>query len=154
MRENETFTFTTNENIKKEIKWLFDSDATNHMSWQEENFEEMKPYDSKMKVGDGRSLPVKGICKIKMNIICLNGSLIDLVVHDVLYVPDISTNLISIGILNKKGFKILFEDDKCIIHLSQETVFECKQSTENNNLFELLINDEKHALNIKSTTNN
>ena len=84
---------------------------------------------------------VKGIGNIKMNIICLKGTIVDLVVHDVLYVPDLSTNLISIGKLNKKGFKIVFEDDKCRIHLSQETIIECKQSAENENLFELPINE-------------
>ena len=101
------------------------------MSWEEENFEEMKQYDSQVKVGDGRSLPVKGIGNIKMSIICLKGTIVDLVVHDVLYVPDLSTNLISIGKLNKKGFKIVFEDDKCRIHLSQETIIECKQPADN-----------------------
>ena len=128
------------------------------MSWEEEKFAEMKPYDSKVKVGNSRSLPVNGIGNIKMGIICLKGTIVDLVVHDVLYVPDLSTNLISIGKLNKKGFKIVFEDDKCRIHLSQETIIECKQSAENDNLFELPMNekedDEKHALNTISKTNN
>jgi hypothetical protein len=56
VKEKETFAFTTNENyIKRDIKWLLDSGATNQMSWEEENFEEMKQYDSKVKVGDGRS---------------------------------------------------------------------------------------------------
>jgi hypothetical protein len=40
------------------------------MSWEEENFEEMKQYDSQVKVGDGRSLPVKGIGNVKMSFIC------------------------------------------------------------------------------------
>ncbi len=109
-------------------------------------------------MGDGRSLPVKGIGNINMSIICLKGSIVDLEVHDVLYVPILSKNLISIGKLNKKGFKIVFEDDKCRIHLSRETIIECKQSAENENLFELPINekedDEKHALNTLSKTNN
>jgi hypothetical protein len=39
------------------------------MSWEKENFEEMKQYDSQVKVGDGRSLPVKGIGNIKMKLI-------------------------------------------------------------------------------------
>ncbi len=37
------------------------------MSWEEEKFEEMKQYDSQVKVGDGRSLPVKGIGNIKFH---------------------------------------------------------------------------------------
>ena len=36
VKEKETFAFTTNENYRKrEIKWLLDSGATNHMSWDE-----------------------------------------------------------------------------------------------------------------------
>ena len=40
------------------------------MSWEEEKFEEMKQYDSQVKVGDGSSLPVKGIGNVKMSFIC------------------------------------------------------------------------------------
>ena len=46
------------------------------MSWEEENFEEMKQYNSQVKMGDGRSLPVKGIGNIKMSIFCLKGTMV------------------------------------------------------------------------------
>ncbi len=39
-----------------------------------------------------------------MSIICLKGTIVDLEVHDVLYVPDLSTNLISIGKQHCKKF--------------------------------------------------
>ncbi len=48
-----------------------------------------------------------------------------------------------IGKLNKKGFKIVFEDDQCTIHLNQNTIIQCKQSDENDNLFELPMNDKE-----------
>ena len=47
------------------------------MSWEEVKFGEMKPYDSKLKVGDGWSLPEKCIGNIKMSIISLKETLVD-----------------------------------------------------------------------------
>jgi hypothetical protein len=37
----------------------------------------MKQYDLKVKVGDGRSILVKGIGNIKMSIICLKGTMVN-----------------------------------------------------------------------------
>lgn len=36
-------------------------------------------------------------------------------ITDVLYVPDIDQNLLSVGQLVEKGFKVIFEDKCCLI---------------------------------------
>jgi hypothetical protein len=69
--------------------------ATNLMSWEKEKFDELKAHESSVKVGDGRSLSVKGIGNLKMNTICLNYTIVEVTIYDVLYVPDLGTNLIS-----------------------------------------------------------
>ena len=119
--------------------WLLDFGATNHMCWEKNIFKELKPHTSTVIVGDGRSLPVKGKGSIEMNAMCENGKIIKLTVYDALYVPELRTNLISIGKLNKKGYKIIFEDDKYMIQLNEKFMIECKQSNQNENLFELPI---------------
>ena len=36
-------------------------------------------------------------------------------IPDVLYMPDIDQNLLSVGQLMEKGFKVMFEDQWCLI---------------------------------------
>lgn len=36
--------------------------------------------------------------------------------HDVMYVPGLAHNLISIGQLMKKGYYVVFDDDKCLLY--------------------------------------
>ena len=56
--DEENFLFQTYENEIRRNTWLLDSGATNHISCLKENFCELKAYDSKVKVGDGRNLSV------------------------------------------------------------------------------------------------
>jgi hypothetical protein len=58
-------------------------------------------------------------------------------IEEALYVPTLSTNLLSIGKLAKKGYKILFDDEVCKIKLDDTTIIEGVQSKKNGNLFEL-----------------
>ncbi|RVW87111.1 Retrovirus-related Pol polyprotein from transposon TNT 1-94 [Vitis vinifera] len=44
-------------------------------------------------------------------------------ITDVLYVPDIDQNLLSVGQLIEKGFKVIFEDKWCMIKDAKETEF-------------------------------
>ena len=53
-------------------EWLLDSGATNHIACCKESFKTIKPYNSTIKVGDGRSLKIKGIGEVvikKLNLI-------------------------------------------------------------------------------------
>lgn len=57
------------------------------------------------------SSKIKGI----RNVILKFTSGRELTLNNVVHVPEIRKNLISSSILNKKGFKIVFESDKFIL---------------------------------------
>ena len=63
-----------------------------------------------IRIGNGEQIPVKG--KGTITIPSHAGMK---TFSDVLYVPDITKNLLSIGQLLEKEFKIIFEDEFCII---------------------------------------
>jgi hypothetical protein len=65
---------------------------------------------SKVKIGNGDYIDVKGKGIVVLN--SLSGSKY---ISDVLYVPDIDQNLLSVGQLMEKGFKLRFEDQWCLI---------------------------------------
>jgi hypothetical protein len=65
---------------------------------------------SKVKIGNGDYIDVKG-----KGIVVLNSLSGLKYISDVLYVPDIDQNLLSVGQLMEKGFKLRFEDQWCLI---------------------------------------
>nr|GMD88070.1 Retrovirus-related Pol polyprotein from transposon RE1 [Ipomoea batatas] len=103
--------------------WLIDSGCTNHMTNDRELFKELdKTTVSKVKIGNGVFLPIKG--KGTLAIQSLTGVKY---ISNVLYVPDIDQNLLSVGQLIEKGFKVLFEDQWCLIKDAQgKDVFKVK----------------------------
>jgi hypothetical protein len=98
-----------------------------------EKFIEIQAIDSTIEVGDGRQLEVKGIGTVQLKI-KVNNEIHHVKIEKTLYVPELSTNLISIGILSKKGLKVTFEKGKCVISKGKKTVAEGKMLNENNNL--------------------
>lgn len=65
---------------------------------------------SKVKIGNGTHLKVEG--KGTVAIETHSGFKL---ISDVLYVPEINQNLLSVSQLLDKGYKVLFEDKSCVI---------------------------------------
>jgi len=84
--------------------WLIDSGITNHMTYDKTLFKDLRPTKvSKVRIGNGSYIPAKG----KGTILISTTSGIK-TISDVLYVPDIDQNLLSVGQLLEKGFKVIF----------------------------------------------
>lgn len=103
--------------------WLIDSGCTNHMTNDKRLFRELDGSAiSRVRIGDGSYLTVKG--KGTVSIESFAGTKL---ISDVLYVPEIDQNLLSVGQLLEKGFKLLFEDKMClIIDSSGQELFKIK----------------------------
>nr|GMD66941.1 Retrovirus-related Pol polyprotein from transposon TNT 1-94 [Ipomoea batatas] len=85
--------------------------CTNHMTGDEELFRELdRSQVSNVRIGNGDCIPVKGKGTVAIES-CTGTKLIS----DVLYVPDIDQNLLSVGQLVEKGFKVIFENKLGII---------------------------------------
>jgi len=81
------------------------------MTYDKELFKELdKIITSKFIIGNGKCIVFKG--KGIVAIECCSGTKI---ITNVLYVPEINQNLLSVGQLLEKGYKVLFEDKMCLI---------------------------------------
>jgi len=93
--------------INNDTLWYLDSGASNHMCGHEYLFKEMqKIEDGHASFGDASKVEVKGrgtVFYLQKN--SLIGSL-----QDVYYVPDLKTNILSMGKLTKKGYLIFLKD--------------------------------------------
>jgi predicted aspartyl protease len=92
--------------------WLINSGYTNHMTFDRTLFKDLQSTEiSKVRIGNGDYISVKG--KGTIAIATNSGTK---TILDVLYVPDIDQNLLSVGQLIEKGFKVTFEDQCCLIY--------------------------------------
>jgi hypothetical protein len=93
--------------------WLMNSAASRHMIGDRENLSSMKEKETshKVELGDNNSYVVKGLGKtsIKME----SGNNVHL--NNVLYVPCLKKNLVSISCLEDKGDRIAFVDGKVLV---------------------------------------
>ncbi|KAJ9678645.1 hypothetical protein PVL29_020733 [Vitis rotundifolia] len=91
--------------------WLIDSGCTNHMTYDQGLFKELdKTITSKIRIGNGAYLAVKGKGTVE-----IEGHTGLKLISNVLYVPEINQNMLSVGQLLEKGYKVLFEDNHCMI---------------------------------------
>ena len=73
-------------------------------------------------------------------------------ITDVLYVPNIDQNLLSVGQLIKKGFKVIFEDKWCLIkYVEGRGVFKLKMKEKS---FALNLLEEEEQIAFSSTVSN
>ena len=91
----------------KDDEWIIDSDASDHMC---HNLSEFLSYDRihSITIPDGRNIPIKYIGHVKLNN--------DIVLHNVLYVPQYRFNLIVVSkILSDMHGLVSFDTNKCYL---------------------------------------
>ena len=94
--------------------WIIDSGATQHMTFVRENLSEYVEFKqpSSVNLGDNRSILAygKGVCRLVAD---LDGRTQNVSLRDVLYVPDLEKNLLSVRAMVKLGANVMFTGDKC-----------------------------------------
>nr|GEV95900.1 retrotransposon protein, putative, Ty1-copia subclass [Tanacetum cinerariifolium] len=97
--------------LEEEKSWWVDSGATRHVCNDQTMFKTYEPSDSMLYMGNHSTAQVKGNGKI--DLMFTSGNTLTL--KNVLHVPDVRKNLVSGSLLNKFGFKLVFEYDKFIL---------------------------------------
>ena len=98
-------------------KWIVDSGATCHMCCDRMAFEKLQPLDQPLKVslGDGRQLNAVGEGVILLRTRLPNGKFKKCKLWDVLYIPALAYNLLSVSKAAEKGNTATFSDNECQI---------------------------------------
>lgn len=92
----------------KDDAWYFDSGATCHMTRANHRFTDETELEHN--VGTANNGSMTAIARGTVGLPSKDG-VID--VHDVLKIPDIATNLLSVSSICKRGHKVIFTADKC-----------------------------------------
>ena len=101
---------------KLDNHWYIDSGATKHMTLEKDLIVDFIKYEqpSKIYLGDNRVIEAYGQGKVRLS--CYDESdAVQLILNKVLYVPDLSKNLLSVSAMTQMGAEGLFNDGKCVI---------------------------------------
>lgn len=128
--------------VQDDLSWWIDSGASRHVCKDRHLFKTFKEVDNGevLYMGNDSMAKVLGVGQVKL----LFSSGKPLILRDVLYAPELRRNLVSGAILNRLGFKMVFEAAKFI--LSKGGVF-VGLSYLCNNMFKLsIINGVKDSV--------
>ncbi|KAJ9543763.1 hypothetical protein OSB04_023470 [Centaurea solstitialis] len=94
-------------------EWWVDTGATRHVCYDKNSFHTFKEVndDQKLFMGNAATAEIKGIGEVVLRM--TSGK--ELKLKDVLFVPELRKNLVSGWLLNKVGFKLVFESDKFVL---------------------------------------
>ena len=109
INDNENFSF----NSSHSDVWYFDSGASKHITSKRSLFTELKPtsFEKKVTCANDQSHFIKGVGSI--SICAVDGT--EFTLSNILYVPGITKNLLSISAFSKCGYHIIFDDNRCIV---------------------------------------
>jgi len=100
--------------VTNEKNWVLNSGATRHIYANKEFFSTYKPFkdgEEVVNLGDSRIVNVFGKYKVLLKL-TLGKTL---ALNEVLHVPNIRANLVSIALLGKFGIKVSIEFDKIVM---------------------------------------
>ncbi|KAF6202186.1 hypothetical protein GE061_004584 [Apolygus lucorum] len=141
--------FIANENPKSfsATTWIVDSAASSHMTNVESSLKGMIPSDAKITIAkNGQSIKAQSSGILETPECKLN---------DVLFVPDLSKNLLSVNAITQKNGKVIFEKDKVQIFQNGQLVLDGQKNS--NGLFEIemgSVKDEKALIASRSDSVN
>ena len=109
---DEKLVFCTERNGKagKRSDWIINSGASCHMTREKELFFEYRELSgSTVKLGDGRTVEAMGEGTVRISVYHGDGKLHTLSMINVLHVPELSCNLMSVRQITDRGFLIQFK---------------------------------------------
>ncbi|CAL1397608.1 unnamed protein product [Linum trigynum] len=124
---------------QNEACWFLDSGCSNHMCGNKNWFTDLDTsFKGSVRLGNDSRLDVAGKGAVKLVLEHVN-----LQIKDVYYVPDLNTNLLSVGQLQEKGLAFLIKGGSCRIFHEEKGMI-LQTSMQKNRMFVLkadLIND-------------
>src|SRR5579871_5210672 len=109
--------YSVGDHTRRNIyNWYLDSEATDHFTVNKDNFTTYKILNPPKKViVDNRdAVSSIGIGTIYLNLL-IGDKIKELILEDVIHIPDIDCNLLSVGVIIDKGFEIRIKENSTII---------------------------------------
>lgn len=113
--ENTGYVAVFSASMSNDNGWFVDSGASMHLTmYRDWLYDEIPPPVNSIKVADDKKLIVKACGKVDLHIMN-NGKPETIRVQNVLYVPELATNLLSVSQIIQTGCQVKFDKDGCRI---------------------------------------
>ena len=111
----ETLTASTDSVARHMDKWLVDSGAYSHMTWERNVLTNYRQFEHKQKVslGDGRTVDAVGVGDVHVNMQLKVSQPRKCVIQQVLNVPELACNFFSVRVAAAKGNQVKFSRSHC-----------------------------------------
>lgn len=90
-------------------RWFVDSGASRHMTNDDSNLENMVSSKDSVEVGEGTRANIEEVGTIRATV-SSEGLDRNILISDIAYVPSLTTNLLSVSCLRRRGLSVLFSD--------------------------------------------
>lgn len=123
--------------INNDNNWYIDSGASMHMTMNRDLlYNETTPPITTIRVANDKKLVVKACGNINLNVVNVRGQLDTIKVQNVLYVPELATNLLSVSQIINSGCQVQFDKQGCkILNKANKQVATAKMM---NNMYRLV----------------
>jgi hypothetical protein len=130
--------------------WYIDSGASRHMTSVHEHLTDLTQCgDTEVVLGDDREVKVAGCGTVSFR----RESLPPMILTEVLYVPGLKENLVSISTIEEKGYEVLFRDGQVLLFPIGSSITSAKViGTRHVRLYKFLFQQVRALIN--STSNN
>lgn len=130
-------------NCEKHL-WLIDSGATSHVANDESLFSDIrKERIGTITVANGEKIDCLGTGTVTIEVY-VEGRIMEVMLDNVLFVPQADSNLVSVSRLIEKGFAVIFDSSGCFLDKDDNRLLIAEKSE---NLYKLNIMNEKVYLN-------
>ena len=136
--------------------WIIDSGATCHICCNKTMFDKIEDMDTLhvVTLGDRRSIETHKQGTVKLKLKQSDGSYRSGTLHDVLYVPELSYNLLSIAKATSLGKIIRFDESTCKILNKAEEVIGVATKYGSLDYLSCQINTPQQTINVNTVKNN
>lgn len=117
------FSLTVRSSTKLCDDWIVDTGASSHMCCKKDLFDSLdESHTSRVYEASGESLKVAGIGKVILQVVNDSGKINRLILNDVLYVPKLDSNLLSVRKACDNGLSLKCFKDNCRLDFGKYNV--------------------------------
>ena len=110
-----------NDEMRK--MFIADTGASSHMMNQDKGMFNIREVNTSVKVGNGESLKCKKIGDVRIKMKQKDGKKdVETILKDVMFVPELTTNLLSIGKALKQGWELRSKGEEFFLSKGRNTV--------------------------------
>ncbi|KAL3667485.1 hypothetical protein V7S43_019054 [Phytophthora oleae] len=112
---NPPISLTAQAKVEPDPTWTIDSGCTRHVTHESQWFTDITTSGGSITVGGNNQIPIEGIERVELEVADSKGNTQKLILHGVLYAPQLQFSLLSVPAAVKHDFRFSFDRKQCAV---------------------------------------